>query len=59
MVFEVILKYEVDGTLYFLITFDQCSIYAIENQGQNEAAGKHHIIFLGIRILQEIFKFSL
>ena len=59
-VFEIILKYEEDGTLYFLLTSDQYKIYVIENQWQNEAAGiKHHVIFRGFQILQEIFKFSL
>ena len=59
MGFEIILKYEVDGTLYFLLTFDQYSMYAIENRRQNEAVGKYHIIFHGVQILQEIFLFSL
>ena len=47
MVFEIILKYVEDGTLYFLLTSDQYNIYAIENQPQNKAAGKQRIIFRG------------
>ena len=31
-VFEIIVKYEEDGTLYFLLTSDQYKIYVIENQ---------------------------
>ena len=50
--------YEEDGTLYFLLTSDKYIIYSIENQQQNEAAGKNHIIFCGFRILKDIFKFS-
>ena len=45
-VFEII-KYKVDGTLYFLITSDQYNIYAIQYKQQNKAIGKHHIIFRG------------